>query len=65
MNWQAYLGNLHRKATTQGRDARGASFRSPREDAGQEANLLWNHSSPRVPPRPISDLKTSVMGMPA
>lgn len=28
-------------------------------------DLLWNHRSPRVPPRPISDLKTSVMGMPA
>jgi len=30
-----------------------------------EADLLWNQRSPRVPPRPISDLKTSVMGMPA
>lgn len=64
MNWQAYLGNLHRKPTTQAVMLRDF-FKSADNNAGQEANLLWNHSSPRVPPKPISDLKTSVMGMPA
>lgn len=31
----------------------------------EDTDLLWNHRRPRVPPKPISALKTSVMGMPA